>query len=93
MHTVTIYKTPKLSFPTYFNAKNKEEFLIMMCTVTGETSCTLCPIGTYSDVTGAATCKVCDDSINTDVGQVECEACEKGTRPNSDKSECDGEYS
>ncbi|KAL5253738.1 hypothetical protein ACHWQZ_G013495 [Mnemiopsis leidyi] len=55
----------------------------------GEVSCTLCPIGTYSDITGAATCKICQNSINTDVGQTECEACEKGTRPNSDRSECE----
>jgi hypothetical protein len=61
------------------------------CT-SGEISCTPCPIGTYSDVTGAAVCKVCQNSINTDVGQTECESCEKGTRPNADKSECDREY-
>lgn len=55
----------------------------------GETSCTLCPIGTYGDVTGLSVCKVCDNSISDDIGQTVCVQCEKGTRPNSDNSECE----
>lgn len=57
--------------------------------LTGATSCSLCPVGTFAGAYTQSACTPCDGGYYTDVpGSTACQPCFPGFIPNMDKSAC-----